>query len=88
MPSGIKQAIDYIKSHWREGKTLKEIAQMHRVDPGNLARAFRTKEGTTIKTFVDEKRKEYVMRALKDSSPFGYEIGAELGFTSDLAFYR
>ena len=88
MPSGIEQAIQYIKTNWKQGKTLKEIAQIHRVDPGNLARAFRAKEGTTVKAFVDEKRKQYVLQTIKDSNPFAYEIGAELGFSNDLAFYR
>ena len=88
MPAGIGEAIDYIKTHWKEGKTLKEIAHMHRIDPANLARAFRTKEGITVKAFVNEKRKKYVLKALSTSDVFGYEIGHELGFTSHLAFYQ
>ena len=88
MPSGIEQAIQYIKTNWREGETVKQVAQMHGVYPGNFARAFRIKEGTTIKTFVNHKRKEYVLRAIRDSTSFGYEIGAELGFSNDHSFYR
>ena len=87
-PSGIPKAIDYIKTNWKEGSTLKEIAQMHSVDAGNLARAFRAREGVTFKAFMDEKRKQYVTQTLEDSGQFGYEIGAGLGFRSDLAFYR
>ena len=87
-PSGIQKAIDYIKANWKEGRTLKEIASIHRIDPGNLARAFRAKEGATFKEYMDGKRKQYVTETLRNSGQFGYEIGADLGFKSDLAFYR
>lgn len=88
-PGGIMQAaIKNLKSEWRSGKSLKEIAHLHRVDAGNLERAFRKQEGMTVKQFVDQKRKEHVLARLSDKKFLGYAIGAELGFANDLAFYR
>ena len=84
----IEQAIEYIKSSWKEGKNLQEVASMYGVDPGNLDRAFRNAEGVTEKHFVDLRRKDFVLSRIKLDSVLGYEIGQELGFTSDLAFYR
>jgi methylphosphotriester-DNA--protein-cysteine methyltransferase len=87
-PSAIERAMRYIKSNWREGKSLKEIADFYRVDAGNLERAFRHREGVTVKQFVDQKRKAHVTSGITDKAVFGYEIGAELGFVNALAFYR
>lgn len=88
MAAGIGEAIHDIKTHWKDGKTLKEIAHIHGIDPGNLSRAFRTKEGMTVKAFITGKRKKYVLKTLSTSEVFGYEIGNELGFPSHLAFYQ
>ncbi len=86
--SSIEQAIHYIKSKWKEGKSLKEIAEWYRVDSGNLDRAFRNREGMTVKQFVDKKRKAYLVSGLTKAHARGNEFGAELGFPNDLAFYR
>lgn len=86
--SAIAQAIDFLKTSWLCGKSLKEIAHLHRVDAGNLVRAFRKQEGMTVKQFLDAKRKEHVLARLSDKEFLGYAIGAELGFANDLAFYR
>lgn len=86
--SAIDKAVKYIKSSWQAGKTLKEIAEFHGVNAGNLERAFHDREGVTVKHFVDQRRKEYVISQLARNQMRGYEIGVELGFANDLAFYR
>lgn len=86
--SSYDPAILHLKSHWKLGKSLKEVAEHYRLDAGNLARAFHKREGVTIKQFVDAKRKHYVIARLKKGFVLGFEIGNELGFADDLAFYR
>lgn len=81
-------AILHLKSHWKSGKSLKEVAEQHALDSGNLERAFRKREGMTIKQFIDQKRKQYVLARLTKGFVLGFEIGDELGFADDLAFYR
>lgn len=81
-------AIEHIKDHWREIKTLRRVAKQFLVDPGNLARAFRLKEGITAKQFIDEQRKEHVLARLKSGKLLFYEIGLEIGFKKDYAFTR
>ena len=87
-PLAIEQAVLHLKSRWRDGKSLKEVAELYRVDPGNLERLFRNREGMTIKHFIDQRRKEHVTSRLAHKTMRGYEIGDELGFADDLAFYR
>lgn len=67
---------------------MKEIADRYRLDSGNLERAFRKREGMTVKQFVDERRKAHVFSRLAKKTVFGYEIGVELGFANGRAFYR
>ncbi len=82
------KAIDYIKSNWKKGGNLKQVALLHGLDPGNLARAFRTREGVTAKKYVDSCRKMHLLEQISRTQRLGFEIGAELGFVDDLAFYR
>jgi AraC-like DNA-binding protein len=88
MKSPLDDAIDHIRSNWRRGSTLKSIAARFNVDPGNLDRQFRRRTGVTVKVFIDQRRKEHVLTQLRHDRKYGYEIGTELGFEDDLAFYR
>ena len=78
----------FIKSEWRKGKSLKEVAQRYRVDAGNLERAFHRREGVTIKQFIDQQRKNYLLARLDDPTLYGHEIGTAMGFPSKRTFYR
>ncbi len=82
------QVIAWIKTNWKQGKSLKEIASTFQVNETTLEHAFHESEGVTVKHFIDEKRKEFVLKALNDGCSFGYEVGEMIGFKSDKAFYR
>lgn len=78
----------YIESDLRPTMRVKEIQAALNTDSGNLVRSFRCVKGTTIKKFIDDECKKMAERHLQDRSLKGYEIGANLGFKDDLAFYR
>jgi len=82
------RAIGFVHAHWRKGKTLKEIAESYGVDVGNLERAFHRCEGVTIKQFIDQQRRAYLLSRLVDLKLYGHEIGTQMGFPSKRAFYR
>ncbi|MBI5470835.1 MAG: AraC family transcriptional regulator [Ignavibacteriae bacterium] len=84
----LEQAIVHIKERWREGKTLKEIAHLYRVDQSNLARAFRKTQQCTFKQYTDLRRTEHVQVRLVRNNVLGYQLAAELGFPTDHSFYR
>lgn len=86
--SRIDKAIAHILAHWKKGETLKEIAALYDVDPGNLDRAFRVRQGITGKAYVDKMRAGYVKSRISQNHIMGYEVAAELGFRSDFSFYR
>lgn len=84
----IQAAIRELKTNWRKGRSLKEVAADFGVDAGNLDRAFRKQEGMPTKEFLDSKRKEQLLLLLKERTRYGHEIGTELGFPNGFAFYR
>lgn len=84
----VREAIFYIKNSWKEGKSLKEISAMFNLHPANLERAFREHEDITVKAYIDQHRKEFVLAVLRRSEILGYVLGKELGFPTGLAFYR
>lgn len=84
----LRQAIAYIKEHWRKFTTVRAVAKKFSLDPANLVRAFREQERTTAKRFVDEKRIRHVRTKLSLGKQLGYEIGNEIGFKKDYRFYR
>lgn len=86
--SRIPEAVSHVRQHWRKGESLKEVAARFGLDPGNLDRAFKRAEGVSVKAYVDARRKEILEDLLRRDHLLGYEIAAELGFRSDVAFYR
>ncbi len=84
----IELAIEYFHNHWIEGKTLKEVSVRFRVDQGNLSREFRRRYGLSPKEYLDWRRMEYLCVRLRDNPRLGYEIGNELGFLSEVSFYK
>lgn len=84
----MQKAIEYIKNNWQKGKNLKEIANEFGIDPGNLERSFTNSHGATVKHFIDEKRKDYILTHIGKDDVYGYEIGEILGFKNERAFYR
>lgn len=85
--SALQSAIRHIEEKWTEGEKLHAIAARYNVDTGNLVRAFRGKHELTPKQFMDEQRKQLVLREIQKDHALGYEIGAMIGM-DDLAFYR
>lgn len=86
--SALASAIAFLKTDWRQGKSLKEVAAMFGIDAGNLDRAFRKQEGVPAKEFINQKRKERLLLLITDHTRYGHEIGTALGFPNGFAFYR
>jgi len=84
----VKETMDYIDSNLKATLPIKRIAAELKSDPADIDRAFRQVTGKTIKRYIDDKCKEKLDKCLMAGSYKGYEIGAQLGFNSDQAFYR
>ena len=67
---------------------LKEISFIFDLDPSNLDRQFITAKGITIKEFFENKKNEKFLSLLQNNQHYGYQMGRELGFKTDYAFYH
>jgi AraC-like DNA-binding protein len=84
----VKETMDYIDSNLKATLPIKRIAAELKSDPADIDRAFRQVTGKTIKRYIDDKCKEKLDKCLMAGTYKGYEIGTELGFSTDQAFYR
>jgi AraC-like DNA-binding protein len=82
------EVTDYINANWRSGIPLKRMAADFGMDPADMERVFRSATGVTVKRYIDEQKKRHLVRLLKDGNQLGYQIGGELSFRNDEAFYR
>jgi AraC-like DNA-binding protein len=80
--------VKYIDTHLSATLSVKEISAELKLDPGDVERAFRRVMGMTIKRYIGRRLMERVDYLLASGERSGYEIGIELGFSSDRAFYR
>ena len=83
-----KQTLEYIETHLSGTLSVKQISSELNFDRGDVVRAFRRAKGITIKRYVDRRLAERLNYWLMSGERSGYEIGSELGFNSDQAFYR
>ena len=67
---------------------VKEVSSIFGLDPSNLDRQFIAAKGMTIKEFFENKKKAKFLSLLQSNERYGYQIGQELGFNSDFAFYH
>ncbi len=65
----------------------RNVAAEFDVDPGNLDRLFRQRQGMTVSVFVSHQRKKYVIERLQDGRAFG-EMGPSWGSRKRLVVYR
>ncbi len=79
---------EYINANWRSNIPIKRMAADFGMDPADMERMFRSATGSTIKHYIDRRKKEQLMRLLKEGTTLGYEIGNRLHFRNDEAFYR
>ena len=82
------QIVRYIDTHLSATLSVKEISAQSKLDPADVERVFRRTKGITIKRYIDKRLKERLEHLIASEERRGYEIGMELGFRSDQAFYR
>lgn len=79
---------EYVSANWRSGMPLKRMAADIGMDPSDMERLFRSATGFTVKRYIDYRRKKQLVHLLRNGTMLGYQIGQELHFRNDEAFYR
>jgi two-component system response regulator YesN len=83
-----EEIVAYVDEHWASRVSLKELAACFCVEEAEIARTFRMATGITFHCYLDQLRKDKFLDLIGDNTLHGYQIGNQLGFAHDLAFYR
>ena len=74
-------AVDYITKHYREGVTLRQVAEDCHVNTSYLGQIFRKETGSAFTDYVNALRIQEACRLLADPTLKVYEIAERVGFT-------
>lgn len=78
----------YIQEHLSEDVSLGRLAEVSGYNADYLSRLFKQQTGTTIRTYISEKRAIYVKKLLRDEKLSLEEISNLAGFSSRSYFNR
>ena len=83
-PAGhlIKEALSYISSHYKEGITVKSVAQHLGISEALLRLRFRTIHGKSVRDIILDTRLNAAQSMLKDTKKSIMQIAEECGFAS------
>jgi AraC family transcriptional regulator len=79
-PRWLERAIECLHAHFRDGITLRQIAESAEVHPSHLARDFRRRQGMTIGDYIRRLRIEWVCRELVATDQPIVDIALHAGF--------
>ncbi len=86
--SAIHQATLYIRQHYAEKITLKDIAQMVYLSPAYFSRVFKKEMGVTFNSFLNEVRIEKSKSLLRNNDLKMVDIALMVGFESQSYFTK
>jgi len=86
--SDLREAISYIRYHFREPLTLEGVASMFHVTPSHFCKYFKKNTFYTFKEYLIALRLDYAMRLLKTTDKTISEVCFESGFSSPSYFSK
>lgn len=84
----MQEAISYLRYHYREPISLKNISQMYYVTPEHFSRNFKEQTGLTFKEYIISLRLDYAIMLVKYSNMSITEICFESGFSTPSYFTK
>lgn len=84
----IKQALSYIRYHFREPITMEDTAELLHITPSYFCRCFKDYTKQTFKEYVTALRLDYAMRQIKTTDKSITEICFESGFSTCAYFSK
>ncbi len=80
------QILSYIKEHFKEPLSAKEVAAHFFISPVYLGRVIQQASGGTFKQYVNRLKMEEAKKLLRSSNQLIYEIAEEIGFKDSKYF--
>ena len=83
----VQEALSYINEHFRETLTVEALAERLYLSPYHFMRLFKAQTGSTVHTYVRQKRLMHAARLIREGMPAA-KAAAESGFGDYSAFHR
>jgi two-component system response regulator YesN len=80
IPTSIRQAIDYIETHFNEDISMQDVAEIVYLNPWYFSELFREKTGITFTDYITNTRIDNAKRLLRQSRLKNFEIAGRVGF--------
>lgn len=84
----IKRAINYIREHFQEGLTQKEVAAVLEITPEYLSTLFNREMGINFSVFLKQFRVSHAKRMLRGTDMKVYEIADAVGYSDPKYFQK
>lgn len=84
----LREAMSYIRYHFREPLTLEGISEIFHVSPSHFCKYFKKNTYMTFKEYLTALRLDYAMRLIKTTDKSISQICAESGFSSPSYFSK
>lgn len=84
----VAEAIQYIKEHYCENLTLREVSEHIHMNTDYLGKLFKKETGSNFNSYVTAIKMEYAEYLLRNSNLKKYEIAEKLGYTNFSYFSR
>lgn len=80
IPPSIRQAMDYIETHFDQDISMNEVAESVYLNPWYFSELFKEKTGITFTDFLTNVRLENAKKLLRTSNLKNFEIAEKVGF--------
>lgn len=83
----VQEVLSYINEHFREELSVEALAERFYLSPYHFMRLFKAQTGSTVHTYVRQKRLMHAARLIREGTPAA-KAAAESGFGDYSAFHR
>ena len=84
----VVSVLDYMKAHYNEELTLKQVAELHYMSTGYLGKLFKKETGCSFHDYLNRIRIDKAKELLKNTNHFAYQVSGMVGYKDYNYFHK
>ncbi|HZG87186.1 response regulator transcription factor [Paenibacillus sp.] len=84
----VMSVLDYMKAHYNEELTLKQVAELHYMSSGYLGKLFKKETGFSFHDYLNRIRIDKAKELLKKTNHFAYQVSGLVGYKDYNYFHK
>jgi len=84
----VLSVLDYMKAHYNEELTLKQVAELHYMSSGYLGKLFKKETGFSFHDYLNRIRIDKAKELLKKTNHFAYQVSGQVGYKDYHYFHK